>query len=129
MTAAAKAGKVLLVEDDPAIREEVVEFLGEYGYDVVTAKNGSDALRRLREGGERPAVILLDLMMPVMDGWTFRARQIEETGLADIPVVIISGSNNVPGDAARLRASGYLTKPFTGDSLLAAVQPFAAPTT
>jgi CheY-like chemotaxis protein len=84
-------GTVLLVDDDPAILDAVSDFLSEEGFRVVVAPNGMDALRQLR-AGLRPDVILLDVMMPVMDGWDFRALQLADPALRDIPVVVISAS-------------------------------------
>jgi CheY-like chemotaxis protein len=80
---------VLLVEDDLPIRDSLGEALTEEGFDVSTAGNGAEALERLRSG-RRPAVIVLDLMMPVMDGWDFRQQQLDDPVLRDIPVVVVS---------------------------------------
>ncbi len=82
------AGTLLLVEDDPDIRESVSELLEEEGYCVWQATNGREALDVL-EAGCRPDVILLDLMMPVMTGWEFLSRQ--QALDASIPVCVISG--------------------------------------
>ncbi len=82
-------GSVLLVEDDLPIRDSLGEALAEEGFDVSTAGNGAEALERLRSG-RRPSVIVLDLMMPVMDGWDFRQHQLGDPALKDIPVVIVS---------------------------------------
>src|SRR4051794_37746057 len=90
---------VLLVEDNDATREAVSLILESDGYQVMTAANGRKALDRLR-GGARPDLILLDLMMPVMDGWQFRAEQRRDQVLADIPVIVCSAA----GDA-QVRAS------------------------
>src|SRR2546423_10696788 len=85
------ASKVLLVvDDDPGIRESLAELLHDEGYVVLTAINGQDALARLRTSGDRPCVILLDLMMPVMSGSEFYTEMRNDPALADIPVVIIS---------------------------------------
>lgn len=80
---------VLLVEDDLPIRDSLGEALTEEGFDVSTAGNGAEALERLRSG-RRPSVIVLDLMMPVMDGWDFRQQQLGDPALRDIPVVVVS---------------------------------------
>ena len=80
---------VLLVEDDLPIRDSLGEALTEEGFDVSTAGNGAEALERLRSGS-RPSVIVLDLMMPVMDGWDFRQEQLDDPDLRDIPVVVVS---------------------------------------
>ena len=80
---------VLVVEDDPAAREMLGEWLLVEGFTPVMAANGADALDYLRRGGEA-SVILLDLMMPVMDGWAFRREQRSDPALAAIPVVVVS---------------------------------------
>jgi CheY-like chemotaxis protein len=81
----------LLVEDDAAIVTPLVEALREEGLDVAIAENGREALDLLR-GGLRPFVIILDLMMPVMDGWDFRYEQLSDPALRDIPVVVITAT-------------------------------------
>ena len=83
------AGTILLVDDDFAILDGVSEFLEGEGYSVVSACNGVDALSQLR-AGLRVDAIVLDVMMPAMDGWDFRAEQLADPGLRDIPVVVIS---------------------------------------
>jgi len=80
---------VLLVDDDYAILDGVSEFLADEGFAVVPASNGVDALNQLR-AGLRVDAIVLDVMMPTMDGWDFRAEQLADPGLRDIPVVVIS---------------------------------------
>jgi CheY-like chemotaxis protein len=82
---------VLLVEDDAAIASSLGEALREEGLEVATAQNGREALHLLR-GGLRPSVILLDLMMPVMDGWDFRHEQLRDAALREIPVVVITAT-------------------------------------
>jgi CheY-like chemotaxis protein len=83
------AAKVLLVDDDFAILDAVADFLEGQGFAVVSASNGIDALNQLRSG-LRVDVIVLDVMMPIMDGWDFRAEQLGDPSLRDIPVVVIS---------------------------------------
>jgi CheY-like chemotaxis protein len=87
MPAAAK--QVLIVEDDAGIRDELAAILGQEGFDVVTARDGRDALERLH-WGLRPAVILLDLRMNVMTGWEFRSEQRKDSAVADIPVIAMT---------------------------------------
>jgi two-component system response regulator MprA len=82
---------VLIVDDDRAVLDGLSELLESEGYAVATAMDGLDALGQLR-GGLRPAVILLDLMMPRMDGWDFRYEQLEDDDLRDIPVVVITAA-------------------------------------
>jgi CheY-like chemotaxis protein len=120
--------RVLVVEDDTDIRETVAELLLEEGYDVVTATSGKDALEGLRqETSARPDVVLLDLMMPIMDGWTFYDELQKEPQLAALPIVVISADANVHEKAARLRPVACLRKPVSIDELLAAVAQFRRP--
>jgi CheY-like chemotaxis protein len=108
---------VLLVDDNYLMRESMSQLLGGDGYRVTTAANGADAFRRL-SGHEKPAVILLDLNMPVMDGLTFRQRQREDTELAAIPVVVLSSAGDVAERASSLGAETYLQKPVDTALLL-----------
>lgn len=83
---------VLVVDDDTGIRELLTRSLAFEGFDVMEAANGLDALNQLRNG-RRPNVIVLDLRMPVMDGWAFRTAQRADPRIARIPVVILSGAD------------------------------------
>jgi CheY-like chemotaxis protein len=103
---------VLIVDDDAAIRSVLVDLLEDEGYPVVSAANGHEALAYLQHNTLRPCVILLDLMMPVMDGWQFRAAQQADTALATIPVVVLSASENLRQVAQTLAATAYLAKPI-----------------
>ncbi len=84
------ASSVLVVDDDPNLVRLMSKFLTLEGFAPVPAANGEEALRYLRGGGDA-SVILLDLRMPVMDGWTFRKEQRGDPGLAGIPIVVLSG--------------------------------------
>ena len=119
---AGASGTVLLVEDDEDIRASVSEILSEEGFKVVCAVDGGDALRILRDSAEPPRLILLDLMMPVMDGWAFRAEQLADERLAGIPVVILSAATDVRRHAAQLRVEDFLVKPLDVPQLLHAVE-------
>ncbi len=117
---------VLVVEDDPEIRDSLQDALESEGYRVTTAVNGQDGLDRLREMAE-PCIILLDLMMPVMSGAEF-LEVLRGTGSgrnAKVPVVIVSAW---PDEAAkvRLHAQGYVPKPVSLDALLDAVSSFCS---
>src|SRR5688500_17713436 len=102
--------RVLVVEDDEGIREALCDLLATEGFDVTSAVHGADALEKLRGNGEKPNVILLDLMMPVMDGWAFRAEQRRDPALAAIPVVVITASRSA--DVASLEPRAFLKKPI-----------------
>lgn len=115
------APRILVVEDDNAIRQIIAELLEEEGYRVECAVNGADALARL-EASEAPALILLDLTMPVMDGWSFRETQRRDPRLALIPTVVVTASHaNDPHAADGLAADAFLAKPFDLDRLIATV--------
>jgi two-component system, chemotaxis family, chemotaxis protein CheY len=109
---------VLVVDDDPDILEAICDILSGEGYRVARARHGLEALERVKE--ERPAVILLDLMMPVMDGAAF-VEALRACGAAfDIPIVVISADSS-PQRAVSIGARGFLAKPFDIDALLAQV--------
>jgi len=110
---------VLVVDDDPDILQTLGLCLSSEGYRVLMAANGKEALDILER--ERPSVILLDLMMPVMDGWQFVA-EMDHRGRRDVPLLILSADRSVQGHAQQLRASGHLAKPFDLDELLGKVQ-------
>jgi len=111
---------VLIIEDDPDIREDLAELLRARGYTVATASNGREALEGLRDGNH-PRVILLDLMMPIMNGWDFRTHMLQDAGLAGIPVVLLSGAADVQQHAAALHAADFMTKPIKLDRLYATI--------
>ena len=106
---------VLLVEDNDDVREMMALALELAGHDVVLAANGREALARLRER-PRPCVILLDLMMPVMNGWEFRLALRSEPALRDVPVVVVSAVNEEL--ARQAGATAYLPKPIDIDRML-----------
>ncbi|MBC8068184.1 MAG: response regulator [Deltaproteobacteria bacterium] len=111
------AHQVLVIDDDEDIRVALIELIEDAGYTAVGAAHGAAALERLREQGGRPCVILLDLMMPVMDGWEFRAQQRLDPALAAIPVVVISAYRHRPS-VTELDAAAYLNKPFDAAALM-----------
>jgi CheY-like chemotaxis protein len=102
---------VLVVDDDLAIREALIMALEDEGYQVAGAANGRDALDYLRQSPQMPQLILLDLMMPIMSGWDFRAEQEQDPSLAPIPVVVLSADRSIQAKAASVNADGYLQKP------------------
>jgi CheY-like chemotaxis protein len=118
--------QILVVEDDEAIRGLVAEVLRDDGYDVSEAANGAEALEFV--GVNSPDLIVLDLMMPVMDGWTFVERCRRSGRCREVPIVVTSASHDLPNTAERLRAFGVrtcLAKPFDVDGLLALVERYA----
>jgi CheY-like chemotaxis protein len=111
---------VLLVEDDQKVREAAEALLIAAGYRVVGVADGREALERLRRGLV-PGVILLDLRMPRMDGWQFRAEQRCDPALRRIPVVVWSADVDVAGAAGALAAEAWLAKPGEPGAILATV--------
>ena len=104
-------GSVLVVEDDADLRAAVADILEDAGFEVHVAENGEDALHvfgELGHHGQRPCLVLLDLMMPVMDGFAFMERVRADPGLRQVPVVVLSASAREPPEGAR----GMLRKPF-----------------
>jgi two-component system chemotaxis response regulator CheY len=118
--------RVLVVEDEDSIGEIVAEALADEGYEVRRAGNGREALDVLRGWVSR--LILLDLMMPVLDGWGFRAEQRRLAGAAArVPILVLSGAREARARAAELGAVEALSKPFDLGELVAAVGRWASP--
>jgi CheY-like chemotaxis protein len=120
------AGPILVVEDDPATRDAVVALLEDEGYVVMGAANGLQALEILARS-EPPSLILLDLMMPVMDGWKFLAeRRRIESGTRRTPVVLLSGLGFIRGADG---IADFLRKPIDAEALLGCVRRFGRAST
>ena len=111
---------VLIVDDDPDVREALATYLRGEGCLVVEAEDGAVALRALARGVD-PCIVLLDLMMPGVDGWQFRAAQRREQGVAGIPVAIVSAHPDPPPVGPDGFAQAYLQKPVDFDQLLGLV--------
>lgn len=114
---------VLVVDDDPTIRETVVMVLEDEGYATVAAPHGAAALSLVQH--YHPAVILLDMRMPVMDGWQF-AQAYRELPLPHAPIVTMTAASDASKWAAEIGANAVLAKPFEIDDLLDTVQKLAA---
>src|SRR5262245_39673297 len=117
---AARPDTVLIIEDDDDVRAAFTELFQLQGYVVVGAADGLEALRRLRDGA-RPGLILLDLMMPNMDGAQFREAQLKDPGLAPIPVIVVSADASVAAKAAAVGATVWFRKPVDVSALFDAV--------
>jgi len=117
---------VLIVEDDPAVTEFMVPVLEGEGFSVRVAHSGGDALRQIEEA--RPDLILLDVVLPDMDGSTLLARLRERPG-PEIPVILSTARREEADRAPELAAAGVLRKPFSLDELVAAVRRVAGATT
>lgn len=117
--------RVLVVDDEPLMQQVTSRVLSDQGYAVYCAANGRDALRQLR-GGLQPDLILLDLMMPEMDGWQFLREQKQDEQLASIPVIVVSSNDAVALRAAAAGAIDCLKKPLHYRSLTATLEALKA---
>jgi CheY-like chemotaxis protein len=116
---------VLIVEDDDDICATMAELLRGEGYNVVCARDGHSGIAHLRTAEQLPGVILLDMMMPNMDGAEFRAAQQGDPRLAAVPVLLMTAGHDITSFATELRADGYLRKPFKDiETILDAVAKF-----
>lgn len=109
--------RILVVEDDTSIRELLVELLESEGYKVASAVNGLDGLKQL-QASEAPDLILIDLMMPVMDGYSFRTEQLKNPVWAKIPTVVMSAEANAKEKMKNFNITAFLSKPVELDTIL-----------
>lgn len=121
---ASEVRRVLVVDDDFDIRTMLGMTLELEGYAVELAAHGRDALERLR-ADPHAQLILLDLRMPVMNGWQFREAQRANPAIADIPVVVLSGDGDVEAETRAVGASSFLKKPVDLDELIRRVSAYA----
>jgi CheY-like chemotaxis protein len=124
---ASEKPRVLVVDDDPVIRSTVAELLLDEGYAVDQAADGAEALEVVARSV--PNAIVLDLMMPVLDGWAFVERCRAVAATRDVPIVVMSATHSLHESAERLHAMGVravVAKPFDVDALIAIVQRYAA---
>jgi CheY-like chemotaxis protein len=112
---------ILVVDDDADNREAMIAFLEGEGYAAEGAEHGEAALRRLRSPDQSVCLILLDLFMPVMNGWEFRSQQLNDPALAALPVVVVSADRGSVEHAATLGAVDSMVKPIDFDRLLETV--------
>jgi len=118
-----KGQYVLLVEDDPDIRELVLEAFQIMNVNARAATCGSDAIEKLQQHGN-PAVVLLDLMMPKTDGVWFCNERKKYPSMIDVPVVILTADSKIESKAAELSVNGFLRKPVTIDDLMKTVRKY-----
>jgi CheY-like chemotaxis protein len=116
---------LMIVDDDDDLRDTLADVMTAQGYEVAAFGDARAALAAL-EDGMTPFVILLDLMMPGMSGWEFRAAQLENPRLALIPVVVVTAAGHLNDDAGTLSSLEVLHKPFTLEVLLPVVARYAA---
>jgi len=114
--------RIMVVDDDPNLQEALSDLLESKGYQVTSADNGVAALDLLRRS-DAPCLILLDLMMPVMDGHEFLARLTADSALAKIPVVVVTAGRHPQGSTVT-GAAEVLYKPFEAERLMKVVQQF-----
>ena len=117
---------ILVVDDDPDVRDAVADVLADEGYGVTGVGSGREALQHLQQH-MRPSLILLDMMMPEMDGWLLRQELKKSPDLASIPIVILSAHGDVRDAALALGAVDYLRKPLSVDSLLEIAERYCRP--
>jgi CheY-like chemotaxis protein len=117
---AGEHGPVLVVDDDVDILDGLSELLKLAGFEVVTARNGVEALARAR--ARRPCMVLLDLMMPVMSGQEFRREQVADPDISAIPVVVVTAARPSRTELASLAAQACFLKPVDTDQLLETVR-------
>lgn len=116
--------RILIIEDDNSIRELLVELLQSEGYEVASAVNGLEGLKYLQTQ-INPDLILVDLMMPVMDGYAFRTEQMKNPAWNKIPVVVMSAEANAKEKMKSFDITAFLAKPVELDTILNTVQKFA----
>lgn len=105
------AHQVLVVEDDPSLREIYAGALRAFGHDVRTAADGTAALSTLNNGWQ-PCIVFLDLRMPGMDGWELSRRLREDERWSSVPVVVVAAHFRIDQEAAEIGAAAWLQKPF-----------------
>jgi CheY-like chemotaxis protein len=117
---------IMVVEDHEYARQALATLLSTMGYKVIEAENGRDALTTLAKG-PRPDLILLDLKMPVMDGWEFMRRQRRDWKLATIPTIVVSGVPSHDPRCMEMPVVRFLPKPYTAEQLEAAIEAEVTP--
>ena len=118
-------GEVLIVEDDPEIRAGLRDLLADEGCTLVEAANGLQAIEYLKTGS-RPKLIVLDLAMPVVNGWEFRIAQRANPAIAEIPVVILSARPEEAADLAWLGIADFFPKPIDVERFLGTIRQYCA---
>ena len=112
------SGPILVVDDDPNILDVVSELLDMEGYRVATANNGAEALLFVEK--QEPSLVLLDMRMPVLDGWGF-AKELKARGVT-LPILVMTAAQNARIWAEEIGAQGFVAKPFEVPALLDAVE-------
>jgi CheY-like chemotaxis protein len=120
--AGATAPHILVIEDDASIRAVIKDILEPEGYVVDTAANGAAVHIA---AGSLPALVLLDLMLPLVDGYEVGRRLRADPATADIPIVVMSAGRRAAQGARQIGANGYIEKPFDVDALIGTVAAYA----
>lgn len=116
--------RILVIEDDTYIRELLVELLSTEGYDVSSAVNGLEGIKKL-QSQDNPDLILIDLMMPVMDGYAFRTEQLKNPTWSQIPTVVMSAEANAKEKMKPFNITAFLSKPVELETILKTVSRYA----
>jgi CheY-like chemotaxis protein len=119
--------KILVIDDDEDLRESLIAYLEDHGYATTGAVNGKHALDILSDPSEQPSLIVLDLMMPIMDGRMFREAQLTSPKLGAIPVILISAYDNAAEIAQELNIDAHLSKPIDPDNFLRLIEDLTVP--
>jgi CheY-like chemotaxis protein len=119
--------RILVVEDDPDLRQALAEILRDEGYSVEGASHGAEALALLRNGSDDSTwLILLDLTMPVMNGWQFRDEQVRDPNLSQIPVVVLSAGERLADQLRPLGIQDFVRKPIELPLLLGKIRQYCS---
>jgi CheY-like chemotaxis protein len=124
------AGRILIAEDDDLLRSILEIVLTEEGFTVEVCPNGQAAMDRLsadRAAGTLPSMVILDLSMPVVDGWKLAAWMEADPQLRDVPVIVTSATEEHGEEAKALHADAYLVKPYDTEEILGVVRLFSLP--
>jgi CheY-like chemotaxis protein len=111
---------ILIIDDDRDVAEAIADALEDEGYATEIAGDGAEALAQIASGA-RPGAVILDLMMPVMDGWEFRAR-LAKQGMGELPIIVCTADGHASEKAAELKAVGHLRKPPSLTDLIGVVR-------
>lgn len=117
---------IYIVEDDSDIRDAFLEILSDmHGYDVLVAENGRVGIDQLKTATILPNLILLDVLMPILDGFGFRKEQMDDPRLSSIPIVVLSASHKITDLAEKMQARAYLKKPINIEDLMDAIEQYS----
>jgi CheY-like chemotaxis protein len=119
-----RMNKIHLIEDNPSLQQATKMALNEYGYEVITSNHGLEAIQTLNKMEVLPDLIILDLMMPLMNGFEFRKAQLADSRLAKIPVIILTANNSYLDFKEKLQAHEFLNKPVDIKDLISILENF-----